>query len=71
VCRYARVSLLAASRDAGGALEQERLERARLFGAKGLNQVEELEGMMATLYNRACDLKQPVIWPSMALRLGA
>jgi hypothetical protein len=49
----------------------ERAERARLLGSKGLEKIEELEGMLSTIYNRACDLKQPVVWPSMPLRLGA
>lgn len=66
ICVY----VSAASGEAGGASD-ERLERARLFGTKGLDKVEELEGMLATIYNRACDLKQPVVWPSMPLRLGS
>jgi hypothetical protein len=64
------VYVFAASGEAGGASD-ERLERARLFGTKGLDKVEELEGMLTTIYNRACDLKQPVVWPSMPLRLGS
>jgi len=49
----------------------ERLARASMFGDDGLAKIEELEGMMNTLYTRACDTKQPTVWPSMPLRLGS
>ncbi|ELR16815.1 uncharacterized protein ACA1_383460 [Acanthamoeba castellanii str. Neff] len=74
--RYARktgafVTLSTLARGEAGGASDERLERARLFGTKGLDKVEELEGMLTTIYNRACDLKQPVVWPSMPLRFGS
>lgn len=47
-----------------------KIQREELFGKQGAEKVAELESMLSTIYNRACDLKQPIVWPSMPLKLG-
>ncbi len=52
-----------------GKTDEQRAAREQLFGLNGAKRISEIDGMLNTIYNRACDLKQPVIWPHMPLRM--